>query len=48
MREDTAGQLNPTAPNFSPREQASSRSQDYRLSTETADGSLTQLNQQRT
>jgi hypothetical protein len=44
MREDTAGQLNPVAPNFRPREQASPRSQDSRLSTETADGSLTQLN----
>jgi hypothetical protein len=44
-REATAGQLNPAAPNFRPREQASPRSQDSRFSTETADSSPTPLNQ---
>ena len=43
-REDRSSQLNPIAPNFHPRDHEPPRSQDSRLSAETADGSPPTLN----
>jgi hypothetical protein len=43
MREDRS-QLNPTAPNFHPRDHETPRSQDGRIITEITDGSPPTLN----
>ena len=44
MREDMNSQLSPIAPNFHPRNQEPSRSEDSHLSAESADSSLPNLN----